>query len=171
VPCPHRLVPPKRKHPTDTGAPFHTESQDSIIVALTKVLLGYVLGKVWAFGVHYFLHFPAFYNLHRAHHCNPKALVASRAWQDTYAEYCIMELPSFAMTVLLLPTHIWAHLLHFIWHGWDGAAGLSGFSAPGWLGWAFDGTYHYRHHAHLTVNYAEIELLDLLCGTHHSQQT
>ena len=32
------------------------------------------------------------------------------------------------------------------------------------------GTYHYHHHAHLTVNYAELEFLDKLFGTHHSQK-
>lgn len=74
-----------------------------------------MLGKLWAFGVHYILHFPSFYAFHRAHHCNPKTLVASRAWQDSYIEYAIMELPSFAMTALLFPTQVWAHLLHFVW--------------------------------------------------------
>lgn len=33
----------------------------------------------------------------------------------------------------------------------------------------FDGEYHYYHHAHLTINYAELEFLDKLFGTHHSQ--
>ena len=36
-------------------------------------------------------------------------------------------------------------------------------------GYLFDGEYHYYHHAHLTVNYAELEILDKLFGTHHSQ--
>lgn len=62
------------------------------------------------------------------------------------------------------------HFSPFRRHGWDGAAGHSGFAAPGWLGAAFDGTYHYHHHAHLTVNYAEIEILDKICGTHHTQK-
>lgn len=146
------------------------ESEDTIMLALTKLGIGYLVGKLWAFGVHYILHFPAFYKYHRQHHCNPKTLVASRAWQDSFVEYAIMELPSFAMVIVLFPTRFWAHLLHFIWHGWDGAAGHSGFCAPGWLGAAFDGTYHYHHHAHLTVNYAEVEILDKLFGTHHTQQ-
>ena len=37
-------------------------------------------------------------------------------------------------------------------------------------GYLFDGEYHYYHHAFLTVNYAELEILDQLMGTHHSQQ-
>jgi len=145
-------------------------SQDTIVIAATKLGSGYLLGKLWAFVVHYMLHFPSFYKWHRQHHCNPKTLVASRAWQDSFVEYAIMELPSFAMTILLFPTCRWAHMLHFVWHGWDGAAGHSGFCAPGWIGMAFDGTYHYHHHAHLTVNYAEVEILDKLFGTHHTQQ-
>ena len=36
-------------------------------------------------------------------------------------------------------------------------------------GYIFDGEYHYYHHAHLTINYAELEFLDKLMGTHHSQ--
>jgi hypothetical protein len=149
------------------------ESQDTVLVALTKLTSGYLVGKLWAFGVHYLLHFPRFYQFHRQHHCNPKTLVASRAWQDSFVEYAIMELPSFAMTVLLFPTHFSALLLHFFFHGYDGAAGHSGFAshADGWIGMAFDGTYHYHHHARLTVNYAEVEILDKLCGTHHTQQS
>jgi len=98
-------------------------------------------------------------------------LVASRAWQDSYTEYAIMELPSFALTVIAFPTRFYIHLLHFAWHGWDGACGHSGFCAPGVVGAIFDGTYHYHHHARLTVNYAEVEILDKLFGTHHSQKT
>lgn len=37
-------------------------------------------------------------------------------------------------------------------------------------GYIFDGEYHYYHHAYLTVNYAELEFLDKMFGTHHSQQ-
>lgn len=146
------------------------ESQDSIMVALTKLASGYLLGKIWAFAIHYILHFPSLYRFHRQHHCNPKTLVASRAWQDSYVEYAIMELPSFALTILCFPTHFWALSLHFVFHGYDGAAGHSGFCAPGWIGFLTDGTYHYHHHAHLTVNYAEVEIFDKLCGTHHTQQ-
>ena len=137
----------------------------------TKLVAGYVLGKVWAFAVHYALHHPALYRFHRRHHLNPKAVVASAAWQDSFVEYALMELPSFGICVLLFPTHLATHLLHFAWHGWDGACGHSGFGgAPGLLGWLFDGEYHYYHHCYLTVNYAEIEVLDKLLGTHHSQQ-
>jgi len=145
------------------------ESSDSATWSLTKLACGYVLGKLWAFGVHYVLHFPSLYHLHRRHHCNPRAIVASAAWMDSKTEYAVMELPSFAMTVLLFPTHFHVHALHFVLHGWDGAAGHSGFKAPGILGALFDGEYHYYHHAHLTMNYAELEFLDILCGTHHTQ--
>lgn len=145
-------------------------SQDSLVVGLSKFVAGHILGKAWAFGVHYLLHHPQLYRFHRRHHCNPRSIVASAAWKDSAIEYVIMELPSFAMTVLLFPTHFWVHLMHFGFHGWDGACGHSGFKAPGWLGFLFDGEYHYYHHAHLAVNYAEIEFLDKLFGTHHSQQ-
>jgi len=57
-----------------------------------------------------------------------------------------------------------------MWHGYDGACGHSGFAGPGVLGFLFDGEYHYYHHSHLTVNYAELEILDKLCGTHHTQR-
>ena len=134
-------------------------------------MTGYIIGKIWAFAVHYALHYPPLYKKwHRQHHCDPKMLVASRAWQDSYTEYAIMELPSFALTVLVFPTHFYLQLLHFAWHGWDGACGHSGFCAPGFFGAIFDGTYHYHHHALLTTNYAELEILDKLFGTHHSQR-
>ena len=112
---------------------FLAECADSLATAFAKLASGYVIGKVWAFGVHYILHFPYFYRWHRQHHCNPKTLVASRAWQDSLVEYAMMELPSFAMTIILFPTRLWVHLLHFAWHGWDGACSHSGFCAPGVL--------------------------------------
>ena len=145
-------------------------STDSWTQSLGKLLSGYVVGKIWAFGVHYVLHFPAFYHIHKRHHRNPRNLVASAAWDDSYVEYAIMELPSFVITLVLFPTHFWIHLLHFAIHGWDGACGHSGFKAPGFLGYMFDGEYHYQHHSRLTVNYAEIEWLDKICGTHHTQK-
>jgi hypothetical protein len=82
-----------------------------------------------------------------------------------------MELPSFALTLWLFPTHFLTHLLHFCFHGYDGAAGHSGFKGvPGVLGYLFDGESHYYHHLYLTVNYAEIEFIDMIMGTHHSQR-
>jgi len=145
------------------------ESKDTIVESVTKLVSGYLLGKVWAFGIHYALHFPCLYRFHKRHHAPPQKLCASKSWEDSPVEYALMELPSFAASVLLFPTHSWIHLLHFAWHGWDGACGHSGFSGrTGW--WLFDGEYHYYHHALLTVNYAEIEWFDVLCGTHHSQR-
>jgi len=87
--------------------------------------------------------------IHRRHHCNPKHLVASAAWDDTFLEYAIMEVPPFAMTLLLFPLHLWVHMLHFCWHSWDGACGHSGFWAPGVLGYIFDGKYHYSTTMHI----------------------
>ena len=147
------------------------ECRDTWWQALLKLVSGYVCGKIWAFAIHYLLHHPRLYGYHRKHHGSPATLVAARAWEDSWQEYCVMELPSFGIAVLAFPTYWWMHLLHFAWHGYDGAAGHSGFGGvPGIIGWLFDGTYHYHHHARLTVNYAEIEWLDLLCGTHHSQK-
>ncbi|KAG7373772.1 fatty acid hydroxylase superfamily protein [Nitzschia inconspicua] len=147
------------------------DSSDTILQSLTKLICGYILGKIWAFAVHYALHHPSLYQYHRKHHGHPAQLVAARAWEDSLVEYAVMEIPSFAMTVLLFPTHLWVHLLHFCFHGYDGAAGHSGFGGvPGIMGFLFDGTYHYHHHARLTVNYAELEFLDLWCGTHHTQK-
>jgi hypothetical protein len=146
-----------------------TRSSDSLFMSLTKLALGYVLGKIWAYHLHVALHHPALYHFHRRHHKNTKVMTAASAWEDSMVEYMIMELPSFGITVLLFPTHFVFHLVHFCWHGWDGACGHCGFKAPGILGYIFDGEYHYYHHAHLTVNYAEVEFLDVLFGTHHTQ--
>ena len=148
-----------------------SNSSDPVNVSVLKLVSGYLLGKVWAFAVHFALHFPSLYWIHRRHHRSPKNLVASAAWEDSYIEYAIMELPSLAIAVLLFPTHFRYQLIHFAWHGWDGACGHSGFSAPGFLGFCFDGEYHYHHHALLTVNYAEIEVIDKFFGTHHTQRS
>jgi hypothetical protein len=60
-----------------------------------------------------------------------------------------MEIPSFAIAVLLFPTHFRVHILHFILHGYDGASNHSGFAAPGILGYLFDGEYHYYHRKYM----------------------
>jgi len=186
---------------------------DDLVRAATKFVAGYVLGKLWAFVIHYILHHPKLYRYHKRHHQKPADLVASAAWDDSAVEYAIMELPSFCITLFAFPTYWWVHLAHFALHGLDGACGHSGFKAPGIMGklfWSnimllfknvvlidiyfgkqyfsrgthalidelihfviagyiFDGEYHYYHHAHLTINYAELEILDKMFGTHHSQ--
>ena len=146
-------------------------STDNWHTSITKLLTGYTLGKIWAFVIHYALHHPKLYRFHRRHHRAPSNMVASASWDDSFIEYAVMEIPSFALTLLFFPTNWYIHLAHFALHGVDGAAGHSGFAgAPGILGWIFDSEYHYYHHAHLTVNYAEMEIIDKLFGTHHSQQ-
>eukprot|EP00977_Amphora_coffeiformis_P016315 scaffold5017_cov171-Amphora_coffeaeformis.AAC.4 len=142
---------------------------DDLLRAATKFVAGYVLGKLWAFVIHYILHYPKLYRYHKKHHQKPADLVASAAWDDSAVEYAIMELPSFCLTLFAFPTYWWVHLAHFALHGLDGACGHSGFKAPGIMGYIFDGEYHYYHHAHLTINYAELEILDKMFGTHHSQ--
>lgn len=144
--------------------------EDNPVVSIGKLAAGYVVGKIWAFGVHYLLHMPWLYKIHRAHHLNTKVLVASAAWKDSFLEHALMEVPSFAMGIILFPTHMNIHLMHFVFNGYDGAAGHSGFAGMGGLNAIFDGEYHYYHHSRLTVNYAELEFLDKLCGTHHSQK-
>mmetsp|Transcript_35547 Transcript_35547/g.85998 ORF Transcript_35547/g.85998 Transcript_35547/m.85998 type:complete len:215 (-) Transcript_35547:1369-2013(-) len=99
-----------------------------------KLVAGYVLGKVWAFGVHYILHHPKLYRYHKRHHQKPTELVASASWDDSYVEYAVMELPSFCITLLVFPNYWVVHLMHFALHGLDGAAGHSGFKAPGIMG-------------------------------------
>jgi hypothetical protein len=118
---------------------------DSIGMSLLKLFCGYYLGKLWATAVHYALHLPSLYRFHKRHHSMTHALVATKAWEDSWAEYMVMEIPSFAIAVLLFPTHFQVHLLHFILHGYDGASNHSGFAAPGILGYLFDGEYHYYH--------------------------
>jgi hypothetical protein len=143
---------------------------DNIYQSLLKLGTGYVIGKLWAFGAHYVLHFPMFYRFHKKHHPDPRKLCASASWLDSFVEYALMELPSFGICVLFLPTHLVAHLCHFVFHGIDGAYNHSGFSFPGTIGSFFDSEYHYLHHSLLTANYAELEFLDLLFGTHNTQK-
>lgn len=115
-------------------------SPDAAWVSALKLVAGYIAGKLWAFAAHYVLHMKRFYHLHKAHHPSAASLVASHAWLDSWAEYVIMEIPSFALPMLLLPTNFYAHLLFFTWHGIGAAGDHSGFKAPGWLGALFDGT-------------------------------
>jgi sterol desaturase/sphingolipid hydroxylase (fatty acid hydroxylase superfamily) len=119
-------------------------ADDSIGMSLLKLVCGYWLGKLWATAVHYALHLPSLYRFHKRHH-SMTHFVATKAWEDSWVEYMVMEIPSFAIAVLVFPTHFQVHLLHFIMHGYDGASNHSGFAAPGLLGYLFDGEYHYYH--------------------------
>ena len=121
------------------------DSTDSLPVSLIKMVSGYLVGKLWATAIHYALHHPTLYRFHKRHHSQTTSLVATKAWEDSWVEYCVMEIPSFALAVLLFPTHFKVHMLHFILHGYDGASNHSGFAAPGILGYLFDGEYHYYH--------------------------
>ena len=109
-------------------------STNDFAQAAIKCFSGYVLGKTWAFAIHYLLHHPKLYRFHKKHHQKPAELVASAAWEDSAMEYTIMELPSFCLTLFAFPTFWWFHLAHFALHGLDGAAGHSGFKAPGIMG-------------------------------------
>ena len=142
---------------------------DTIGVALLKLFFGYFFGKLWATAVHYALHLPSLYKFHKRHHSKTQSLVATKAWEDSWTEYLVMEIPSFAIAVLFFPSHFRIHMLHFILHGYDGASNHSGFAAPGLLGYLFDGEYHYYHHRYLNVNYAELEMIDKMIGSHHTQ--
>ena len=110
------------------------QAQDNLYQSAIKFMSGYVLGKIWACAIHYILHHPKLYQFHRRHHQKPANMVASSAWDDSFVEYAIMEIPSFGLTLFCFPTHWWVHLAHFALHGMDGAAGHSGFKAPGILG-------------------------------------
>lgn len=145
------------------------ECEDPFILSALKTAAGYILGKFYAMAVHRILHFPRFYWIHKKHHATPTTLAASCAWLDSFAEYLVMEMPAFVMQIYFFPTHYIFHLAFFVWHGWGAAGDHCGFSAPGWLGWAFDGEYHYYHHTNVNVNYAEMEFMDKLFGTHSSQ--
>lgn len=120
-------------------------AEDSLGMSLLKLFGGYYLGKLWATAVHYALHLPALYRFHKRHHSMTHALVATKAWEDSWAEYMVMEIPSLAIAVLCFPTHFGIHMLHFVLHGYDGASNHSGFAAPGIIGYLFDGEYHYYH--------------------------
>ena len=113
---------------------FDFSGGDNMLQAAVKFVAGYVLGKVWAFAIHYALHHPRLYRIHKKHHQKPAELVASASWEDSALEYAVMELPSFCLTLFVFPTYWWVHLAHFALHGLDGAAGHSGFKAPGIMG-------------------------------------
>ena len=150
-------------------------STDPLWVSTIKFLLGYNLGRVWAYGMHRLLHTPYFYSrFHKRHHVTPAKLVASGAWLDSYFEYLFMELPSFLTMILFFPTNILFHQVFFVWHGVSAAADHSGFAFPeeeGWLrNFLFDGEVHYMHHKLTTWNYGEVEWIDYLFKTHHTQR-
>jgi len=134
-----------------------------------KIAIGYACGKLWSYAVHYTLHvYPWLYrNVHKKHHVKVHEMVASHAWFDTVAEHLIMEVPNLFLPVLVAGRVHWAVLLcYFTFHGYSAAVDHSGFK----INYFIDSEYHYYHHQYNLVNFAEMESIDLLFGTHHTQK-
>lgn len=143
---------------------------DTWYLSLIKLYVGNSLGIIWAGVVHFVLHLPPLYKYHKAHHGSaPQNMTASSYGEVSWVEYCILDIPLFAMSLLLFPTHFHLYVINFAWHGWDEASAHCAFAPPGWLSWFFDGDFHYHHHNNPLVNYSEFGLLDRLFGTHHTQ--
>ena len=149
-------------------------SDDPWWFALLKLVVGFNGGRIWAMMAHRILHLPLFYTrFHKRHHCLPTQMVASGAWLDSFVEFLFMETPSFHMMLWFFPTHLSVHVLFFMYHGISAAGDHSGHNFPDekWFDqFFFDGEVHYMHHKYTTWNYAEVEWLDYLCHTHHTQR-
>ena len=146
-------------------------------LSFVKIFAGYILGRLWAALAHRCLHMRPFYKyVHKRHHVRTHELVATGAWLDHPLEYLIMEIPSLLCPLLLFPTKLAFHQAFFIWHGFSAATDHSGFTFTKENGasWFyrnfFDSEYHYYHHKVSSVNYAEMEWIDYLFGTHHTQK-
>lgn len=143
---------------------------DQWILSLVKLCIGNSLGIIWAGVVHYILHHPKLYKYHKAHHHSSAHHMTATAYGEvSFVEYCILDIPLFAMSLFFFPTHYRLYLLHFAWHGWDEASAHCAFNPPGILSYFFDGDFHFHHHQNPNVNYSEFGLLDKLMGTHHTQ--
>jgi len=151
--------------------------EDPVYLGFFKMCAGYTLGRLWAALAHRCLHMRPFYKwVHKRHHVRTHELVATGAWLDHPLEYMIMEMPSLVIPLLFFPTKLAFHYAFFFWHGFSAATDHSGFTFTKANGacWFyrtfFDSEYHYYHHKVSSVNYAEMEWIDYLCGTHHSQK-
>jgi hypothetical protein len=142
-------------------------SWTSLPVAVCKIAFGYFCGKLWSFAVHYVMHKSAwlYKNIHKRHHTLVSEMAASHAWYDSLVEYLIMEVPNLLLPVFIARVHWLVLVPYFAYHGFSAAVDHSGFK----VNFVIDGEYHFYHHSKLLVNYAEMETIDLLFGTHHSQ--
>jgi sterol desaturase/sphingolipid hydroxylase (fatty acid hydroxylase superfamily) len=131
---------------------------------LIKLPLAYTLGRIWAMWVHKVMHmFPVLYkNIHKEHHVPLRELCALSAWRDKFIEFLLMEIPgAFLLGPYLFKLHWFSHGLMLIYIGIGGAVDHSGFYVNYWM----DSRYHYVHHKNPNVNFAELEFLDIACGT------
>lgn len=144
--------------------------QDPWYVSLLKLYIGNSFGIIWAGVIHYILHHPKLYKYHKAHHySSTKHMTATAYGEVSFVEYCVLDIPLFALSLFLFPTHFPLYLIHFAWHGWDEASAHCGFNPPGVLSYFFDGEFHFHHHENPNVNFSEFGLLDKILGTHHTQ--
>jgi sterol desaturase/sphingolipid hydroxylase (fatty acid hydroxylase superfamily) len=156
---------------------MRSTTEDTVIVSLLKMLLGYQIGRLWAAFAHRVMHLRPLYRFtHKRHHVPIGELVASGAFEDSVIEYCLMEVPAMTLLFVVAPPSVPMLFLFFMWHGFSAASDHAGMSftrenGGDWLHRNFfDGEYHYWHHKLSVVNYAESEWIDKIFGTHHSQR-
>lgn len=136
----------------------------AILFWVCLAVINNVVNRSFAMGAHYVLHIPPLYKLfHKQHHCLIVDLCSTSAWRDSFTEFFVMEVWGvFLFSQIFNPIPYQFQLIVCIYNGIFAAIDHSAFYVPNtWI----DARYHFTHHIKINNNYAEMEILDQICGT------
>ena len=136
-------------------------------LAWACIPLGIFFGLIIRGTVHRILHLPQFYRrIHKMHHIIPEHMTPYSTFNDHPLEFFFMEvIGTFLLPCVLQPLP--APVLAAVW-AYSGALGIFDHSnaiVPG--SYFIDSEYHLTHHQLTSCNYAELMVLDNICGTLH----
>lgn len=130
-----------------------------------SIPIGILVGLIIRGAVHRMLHLPLFYKrIHKIHHIIPEKMTPFSTFNDHPLEFVFMEF----IGTFLLPCVFQPLPAPFLAGVWAFSCGLgicdhSNAIVPG--SYFIDADYHLTHHQLTSCNYAELMILDEVCGT------
>lgn len=133
-----------------------------------RLVCGMFIGYCWRMFVHWILHRPSLYYLHKSHHVPLRTMTCFVCFTDGIVENIFMEiLGTMMLPLLICPSP--PRVIGLVWM-YGNITGLLDHSGlyiyDSVLGSLLDSRYHWKHHYYVNKNFAELEILDRLFGTY-----